>query len=94
MRFYEYVRQFYHKGEPRHISVPETSSIRVLKHEEYAAMSAQQVQTLLREKHILITGEPTTPIAFDGPGLRTLAPLSSTVDIQGQSGFSFQSTTL
>jgi hypothetical protein len=51
--------------------------------EEYATMAPQQLQKLLREKHILVTGCPTSGISFDSKGLRTLASLDVPIDIQG-----------
>jgi len=82
-RLFTYVRQFYHQEKPRHLSAPHLSSIQVIGHEQYAAMNPQQIQSLLRQKHILVTGCPTSGISFDIKGLRTLAPLDVPIDIQG-----------
>ncbi len=51
---------------------------------EYDAMSVSGVQTILRHKHILVTGYPKTNVQFDARGLRTLANLDAPIDIQGK----------
>jgi len=47
-------------------------------------MSASDVQKLLRNNHILVTGRPQTGVQFDAKGLRTLANLEAPIDLQGK----------
>ena len=47
-------------------------------------MSTSDVQALIRDKHILVTGCPQGSVNFDGNGLRTLANLDAAIDIQGK----------
>jgi hypothetical protein len=51
---------------------------------EYLKMFVEKVQNILREKHILIIGIPTSLILFDSKNLQTLTNLDAKIDIQGE----------
>jgi hypothetical protein len=86
MRFAKYVQHIYVEGRPRHIASPDTSHIAVMESTAYEAMTTSEVQTLLRHKHVLVTGLPQTKVSFDAKGLRTLANLDAPIDLQGEHG--------
>jgi hypothetical protein len=73
---------------PLHSANPALSSISVLTFEEYKSKSAQEVQFILRDKHIAITGMPQDGknlVDFDAPGLRHLVHLDAKIHMQGLS---------
>ena len=77
--------------QPRYISDPGTSHIRVLGYAEYKAMPVNEVQSLLRDYHIVITGFPTEQVVetdhvdFDEAGLQLLKNLEVPIKFQGKS---------
>lgn len=50
---------------------------------EFDKKSVQEVQSIMRFKHILITNMSTPALAFDARGLASLTTLSTITDIQG-----------
>ena len=82
--FYDYVKQSYINGRPRQVASPDQSFIATFSHTQYLEMSVAKVQSILRDKHILITGMPTQSISFDSKGLQTLTNLDVRIDIQGR----------
>lgn len=55
--------------------------------EEFDQKSPREIQSILREKHIGITGCSTPRLKFDSDGLRTLRPLHNVISIQGDRVF-------
>jgi len=82
--FHEFVKNSYVNGQPRQVSAPHQSFIATFSYPEYLEMSVEKVQSVLREKHILLTGIPTPSISFDSKGLQTLTNLDAKIDIQGE----------
>ena len=81
--FYDFVKQSYINGRPRQVDSPDQSFIATFSYTQYLEMSVAKVQSILRDKHILITGMPTQSIFFDSKGLQTLTNLDARIDIQG-----------
>ena len=50
---------------------------------EFEEKSVQEVQSIMRRKHILITDTSIPALAFDAKGLGSLTTLSTVTDIQG-----------
>jgi hypothetical protein len=50
---------------------------------EFEEKSVQEVQSIIRSKHILLTDMSTPALAFDARGLASLTTLSTVTDIQG-----------
>jgi hypothetical protein len=68
---------------PLHVARPSESVFRILSNADYESKSPQEIQDLLRQKHIIVTGIPSHPMKFDEDGLETLKALDATIDIQG-----------
>jgi len=68
---------------PLHVKQPTESIFCILSNAEYELKSHQEIQDLLREKHIIVTGIPFHPMEFDEEGLETLKAMDATIDIGG-----------
>lgn len=69
---------------PLHVTRPSESVFCILSKVDYESKSHQEIQDLLRQKHIVVTaGAPFHPMKFDEDGLETLKALDATIDIQG-----------
>lgn len=91
--FHDLVRRSYTAdGLPPHIGNPAESCLAILSHAEYEQMTAQEVQTLFRDKHLVITGVPQAnpPIRFNAAGLRNLTNLDAKINMQGRLYDSFR----
>jgi hypothetical protein len=71
-------------GNPRYLEEGNCSSVQVITHDRYKAMSTSEVQDRLRLHHLVITGMPTEAVEFDETGLQELTNLESKVHIQGE----------
>jgi hypothetical protein len=92
-KLYDFVETNYVKGKPRYISDPKTSHIRIISYVQYKALSVKEVQTMLRDRHIVITDFPVEeiiptdgPVAFDEAGLQVLRNLEAPIKFQGKVG--------
>ena len=77
---------------PRYITDKDSSHIRVLSYGEYKIMPVVAIQSILRFRHIVITGFPTElvvptdqEVAFDEAGLQLLTNLEAPIEFQGRS---------
>jgi hypothetical protein len=68
---------------PLHISDPINSAFCIMTQAEFEEKSVQEVQSIMRRKHILITDMSTPTLEFDARGLASLTTLSTITDIQG-----------
>lgn len=90
-KLHKLVEKHYVKGQPRYISDPHTSYIRVLTYDEYKALSVNAVQSLIRNYHLVITGFPieqivdTDHVNFDESGLQLLKNIEAPIEFQGKS---------
>lgn len=82
--FAKYVELFYVDNQPRHISSPSTSSFAFISHKKFKEKSSHDVQSLMRTKHLVVTGMPSRDIGFDEKGLKTLTNLQAKISIQGK----------
>lgn len=82
--FHRHVEQCYHRDQPLCISYSELSPVKVLSQAEYSKMSANEVQTLLKTKHMVITDIPNDTVQFDEDGLQILTNLDAQIDIRGK----------
>lgn len=72
------------EGLPLHVAQPSKSDFCILSNADYESKSDKEIQDLLRQKHIVVTGIPFRPrMKFDEDGLETLKALDATIDIQG-----------
>ena len=76
--------------QPRYISDPDASHIRILTYAEYKVKSAGEIQSLLRDYHLAITDFPTDQVVptdridFDEAGLQLLTNLEAPIEFQGK----------
>ena len=83
--FYLAIQDAYKDGLPLHLADEEKSAMKVLTETEFEKKTVEEIQELLRRKHILITDIRRPALDFDSIGLSTLGPLSMVTDIQGMS---------
>jgi len=82
--------QNYVNDQPRYISAPDTSHVRVLSYADYKLMSVEAVQSLHRDRHLAITDFPTEQVVptdqvdFDEAGLQLLTNLEAPIEFQGK----------
>lgn len=81
--FVDGVRGSFVEGLPPHVARSAKSVFCILSSAEYESKSHQEIQNILREKHIIVTETPFHPMKFDEAGLETLKALDATIDIQG-----------
>jgi len=78
------------QNKPCYLSDPTSSLIRVMNYAEYKAMNAKEVQSVLRDQHIVITAfpmqliVPTDAVNFDEAGLQLLKNLKAPIIFQGK----------
>ena len=79
----------YVEDQPRYISDPKTSHVKVLSYVEYKCMAVSEVQLLLRDQHLVITDFPIQQVVeaeqvdFDEAGLQVLTNLEAPIEVQG-----------
>ena len=89
-KLYELVVANYVENQPRYVSDPDTSQICVLTYAEYKLKSVEEIQSLLRDNHLAITGFPTDQVVptdrvdFDEAGLQLLTNLEAPIEFQGK----------
>ena len=81
--FYKLLNASFVNGQPRHLSAPNLSCIKVISYAAFKKLPVLQVQNILRDHHIVVEGMPPDPWVFDERGLMELKNLSSVVDLQG-----------
>jgi hypothetical protein len=86
-QFYNRVESGYVNGRPVHIADPDLSGFAIISNDKFQAMSATDIQLLLRRKNVVVTGCQHPELKFDEAGLRTLAPLDSQISILGKTDF-------
>ena len=79
----EAVQASYVNGLPLHLADPDNSVIKIIPEPEFIRTSDSEVQDILQEKHIVVSGILHQETTFK-EALRDTAPLNSRVDIQGQ----------
>ncbi len=79
-------RSYTADGRPPHIATPDKSCFAILSHTEYEQKTPEEIQSLFRDKHIVITDRPRAdpPIHFDAAGLRHLTNLDAKINLQGR----------
>jgi len=85
--FYDAINAGFIGDLPRHVSDPKSSAFYVITEAEFKKTSVEDIQVLLRNKHILVTEVSTSTLKFDAKGLSSLTSLSAVMDIQGMSSF-------
>jgi len=76
----------YEQGLPLHLSDPTRSALAVMSEAEFKKMEADEVQKLLRTKHILISDcADNESLNFDEQGMRTLCLPMKEFEVQGGS---------
>jgi hypothetical protein len=70
-------------GLPPHISDIENSCFCIMSEDEFEEKSVEEIQRIMKEKHILVTDLHSSVLKFDAKGLSSLASLSIVTDIQG-----------
>lgn len=81
--FVDGVRASFVEGLPPHVARSAESVFCILSSAEYESKSHQEIQNILREKHIIVTETQFYPMKFDETGLESLKALDATIDIQG-----------
>ena len=80
----------YVQDRPRYTSDPDTSHVRVLTYAEYKVKSVGEIQSLLRDYHLVITDFPTNQVVptdrvnFNEAGLQLLTNLEAPIEFQGK----------
>lgn len=77
------IEKSYKNGKPLHISDPENSVFHIVSESVFKTLTDAQVQEILRTQHIVVTDTVKHNLNFK-QALKRLAPLSSTVTIQGE----------
>jgi hypothetical protein len=77
------IRSNFVDGLPLHVSDPVHSAFCIMTQAKFEEKSTQEVQSIMRSKHILITNMSTPALAFDARGLASLTTLSTITDVQG-----------
>ena len=62
---------------------PKKSAFCIISKQDFESKSDQEIQNILKEKHIVVTDEFKPSLSFDDKGLRTLGDLYKPVTIQG-----------
>lgn len=70
-------------GRPLHIADPEKSAFRVMTETEFEEKPIEEIQEILREKHIIVMDIQSAPLKFDAENLSTLWNLLAVTHIQG-----------
>jgi len=87
------IEKGYNQGTPKHL-LPSArsldfdataSTIFVVPYTQFTGMQDKKIHEIFRNRHILVTGVPVAPLAFDENGLSTLAPLHQKTLFQGES---------
>jgi hypothetical protein len=72
-------------GRPPHVSDPANSAFCVMTATQFKDKSVEEVQTILKKQHVLVTGMDGPVLEFNARGLASLATLSTVTTIQGPS---------
>jgi hypothetical protein len=82
-KFLDMAMEQYEGGLPIHLVDPDRSAIKTMSESEFSSKSSEEIQELLRRKHILISDCAGKQLKFDEDGLRTLCPPWQTIEVQG-----------
>ena len=93
MEIMDMVEKDYVNGTPKHLLPaassrefdPEGSTIFVTSFSDFHRMSGREIQDIFRDRNILVTKVPVSPLQFNEDGLSTLAPLDQKNFFQGES---------
>lgn len=86
VKLHRAVESYYINDLPAWQSKPDDSVFCVLSQQEMNSKTAEEVQSILREKHIYVRRDPLLDLDnnFDDSTLRTLCPLDKSIVIHGK----------
>lgn len=82
-KFFKHIEASYRHNRPLHTIYPQKSHFDIIPFTTFQALSPSEVQSRLRQRHIVITNCPHPNLKFDADGFRTLSALDRQTSIQG-----------
>lgn len=77
------VQKSYYKGLPLHIARPQESIIRIIDFATFKNLLPEEMQTIFKTQHIVVTDYPCTPATFDESAMAFMVNPSKPITIHG-----------